>query len=134
MLDIVGLFPANKIFYKGKDGILVCGDCLELMQRLPDKCVDLVLTDPPYPDQHAELYNYHDGIIDFLKDLNCRQLIFWSAKVEFPLDYTAIHIWDKLTGCASQYQRIFERGGNREYKIFNYMNIFLILNYNEGTT
>lgn len=25
-----------------------CGDCLELMKRLPDKCVDLVLTDPPY--------------------------------------------------------------------------------------
>jgi len=25
-----------------------CADCLEAMKRLPDKCVDLVLTDPPY--------------------------------------------------------------------------------------
>lgn len=25
-----------------------CGDCLEVMKELPDKCVDLVLTDPPY--------------------------------------------------------------------------------------
>jgi len=24
------------------------GDCLEFMRKLPDKCVDLVLTDPPY--------------------------------------------------------------------------------------
>ena len=24
------------------------GDCLELMKQMPDKCVDLVLTDPPY--------------------------------------------------------------------------------------
>ena len=24
------------------------GDCLEFMKKLPDKCVDLVLTDPPY--------------------------------------------------------------------------------------
>ena len=24
------------------------GDCLDFMQLLPDKCVDLVLTDPPY--------------------------------------------------------------------------------------
>jgi len=24
------------------------GDCLELMKTMPDKCVDLVLTDPPY--------------------------------------------------------------------------------------
>ena len=27
---------------------LVCGDCVELMQELPDACVDLVLCDPPY--------------------------------------------------------------------------------------
>lgn len=25
-----------------------CGDCLEFMKKLPDKCVDLVLTDIPY--------------------------------------------------------------------------------------
>ena len=25
-----------------------CGDCLEFMKLMPDKCVDLVLTDPPY--------------------------------------------------------------------------------------
>ena len=24
------------------------GDCLEFMRELPDKCIDLVLTDPPY--------------------------------------------------------------------------------------
>ena len=24
------------------------GDCLEVMKQLPDKCIDLVLTDPPY--------------------------------------------------------------------------------------
>ena len=33
-----------------KEGInqIVCGDCLEMMRLIPDKCVDLVLTDPPY--------------------------------------------------------------------------------------
>ena len=24
------------------------GDCLEIMKQMPDKCIDLVLTDPPY--------------------------------------------------------------------------------------
>lgn len=24
------------------------GDCLDFMKNLPDKCIDLVLTDPPY--------------------------------------------------------------------------------------
>jgi len=27
---------------------IVCGDCLELMAEIPDKAIDLVLTDPPY--------------------------------------------------------------------------------------
>jgi len=27
---------------------IICGDCLEVMREMPDKCVDLVLTDPPY--------------------------------------------------------------------------------------
>jgi site-specific DNA-methyltransferase (adenine-specific) len=27
---------------------IICGDCLEIMKQLPDKCIDLVLTDPPY--------------------------------------------------------------------------------------
>ncbi len=27
---------------------IICGDCLEVMKGIPDKSVDLVLTDPPY--------------------------------------------------------------------------------------
>lgn len=27
---------------------IICGDCLEVMKEMPDKCVDLILTDPPY--------------------------------------------------------------------------------------
>jgi len=27
---------------------IICGDCLEVMKELPDKSVDLVVTDPPY--------------------------------------------------------------------------------------
>jgi len=27
---------------------VTCGDCLSVMKKLPDKCVDLILTDPPY--------------------------------------------------------------------------------------
>ena len=27
---------------------LLCGDCLEMMEHIPDGGVDMVLTDPPY--------------------------------------------------------------------------------------
>ena len=29
-------------------GQVICGDCLDVMKHIPDKSVDLVLTDPPY--------------------------------------------------------------------------------------
>jgi len=77
-----------------------------------------IITDPPYPDYHEDEYNYYDGILNFLTDYNCRQLIFWSALAEFPLDYTSIHIWDKWRGAASQYERIFERNGKTFCQFF----------------
>ncbi len=40
------LFPEN--LYTGEGGILLQGDCLDIMKRMPDGCVDLVVTDPPY--------------------------------------------------------------------------------------
>ena len=30
------------------NSIIGCGDCLKLIKQLPDKSVDLILTDPPY--------------------------------------------------------------------------------------
>jgi site-specific DNA-methyltransferase (adenine-specific) len=33
---------------------IICGDCLEVMKELPDKSVDLVVTDPPYNISKAE--------------------------------------------------------------------------------
>jgi site-specific DNA-methyltransferase (adenine-specific) len=106
-----------KPYYQDEYVTIYNGDCREILPQLDIK-VDLVLTDPPYPDYHIELYNYQDGIIDWLKGIDCRQLIFWSAKVDFPLDYTAIHIWDKQTGAGSEYERIFERNGQFNYKVF----------------
>ena len=93
-------------------------NCLDTIKRLGK--VDLILTDPPYPDYLADEYKYFEGIIDFMKDIDCKQLIFWSAKVDFPLNYTSIHIWDKKCGVGSMYERIFERNGGNAYKCYNY--------------
>lgn len=35
---------------------LHCGDCLDLMQKIPDNYVDLVVTSPPYADARARVY------------------------------------------------------------------------------
>ena len=102
-----------KPYYEDKWVTIYNADCRDILPQLEP--VDLVLTDPPYPDQHLE---YGSSDISFLNNLDCRQVIFWSAKAEFPLDYTAIHIWDKQVGVASEYERIFERNGQANYKLF----------------
>ena len=99
---------------------VICGKAEDVLKTFPNGCIDLILTDPPYPDYYEEEYQYRDGILDILKKFSCKQLIFWSAKVDFPLNYTAIHIWDKKCGVGSMYERIFERNGGKNYRVFGY--------------
>ena len=35
---------------------IICGDCLDLMKRIPDSSVDLVVTSPPYADNRKSTY------------------------------------------------------------------------------
>jgi len=104
-----------KPYYQDEWCVIYHADCRDILPLIPDKSIDLVLTDPPYPDQHPE---YGDCDISILTRFGCRQLIFWSAKVDFPLNYTAIHIWYKQLGIGSYYERIFERNGQHQYKLY----------------
>ena len=35
-------------YFHTDNGVLLCGDCLEVMREIPDGSIDLILTDPPY--------------------------------------------------------------------------------------
>ena len=37
---------------------IVCGDCLPILKDMPDKCIDLVLCDPPYGIGGHERFNH----------------------------------------------------------------------------
>ena len=101
-----------------KPNSLIFGDCLEVMKSIEDKSFDLIVSDPPYPDYYQEDFSYNDDLIYIFDKYSCRQFIFWSAKVDFPLDYTARHIWDKITGAACQYDFKYERNGHKRQKVF----------------
>ena len=103
-----------KPYYQDEWVQIFHGDCREILPQLEVK-VDLVLTDPPYDSQHPEYGTFESSL---LLAIPCRQLIFWSARDEFPLDYTAIHIWDKYCGTISVYERIFERNGQTRYRVY----------------
>jgi len=94
-------------------------DFKDTLKRI--KQVDLILTDPPYPDYFTDEYKYYDGILEFLKEFQCKQLIFWSARAEFPLNYTARHIWNKNpSNAGAQYEFIYERNCKQHYKVYTY--------------
>ena len=45
---------------------VICGDCLPILKSLPDKCIDLVLTDPPYGVTALE---WDNDDTDWIKDI-----------------------------------------------------------------
>ena len=38
----------NYEYYKEENGIIYCGDCIEVMKEMPDNSVDAIVCDPPY--------------------------------------------------------------------------------------
>lgn len=96
--------------------MLYLGDCREILPTLPK--VNTVVTDPPYPDYHAEIYRAADFDPPLLDKAGDHQFVFWSNKADFPLDYTAIHIWDKTGTDIASYERIFERRGQKHFFVW----------------
>src|SRR3990167_4195589 len=40
--------PDKNVFFKDEDSLIYCSDCRDILPHIPDKSIDLVLTDPPY--------------------------------------------------------------------------------------
>ena len=53
MSIIVNKDPADLIWPDDFIDKIICGDCLEVMKKIPNGVVDLVLTDPPYGINHS---------------------------------------------------------------------------------
>jgi site-specific DNA-methyltransferase (adenine-specific) len=100
------------------DAVLYLGDCLEILPTLPK--VDAVITDPPY-----EGYDYPWPVPDIraLPLPDVRQFIFWPGNQEFPLPFSARHIWSKCNVCigdAEPYEAIYERNGKATGLVFRH--------------
>jgi site-specific DNA-methyltransferase (adenine-specific) len=67
-----------------------CADCYEFMKKLPDKCVDLVLTDPPYgvnlqyddyKDTEENWFEMMDKVIPEMRRIS-KMVIFPSCQIK----------------------------------------------------
>ena len=108
----------------GKGRVIYHGDCRELLPLIRPGCVDLVLTDPPYPDCHTERYRYDESALSLFSDWPIRQLVFWTTRQDYPFTWNARHVWDKRKGGAgSAYEFIYDRNGSREQWVFPFVSI-----------
>ena len=73
-------------YFHTDNGVLLCGDCLEVMKEIPDKSIDLVVSSPPYDN-----------------------LRYYSAKNEKKL----VNLWnfDKFKITAKELYRVIKDGG-----------------------
>ena len=106
--EIISTIPI-KPYHQEKSGVIYCADCLSVMKYMPDKCVDLVLTDPPYGMEFQSNYRFikHDKIfgdnrypVEILEEFKriTKRAIYvfcrWDNLCELPLP-TSVLAWIK---------------------------------------
>lgn len=73
---------------------IICGDCLEVMKEMSDKCVDLVLTDPPHGKDKKfrgddfsdwDLYQYLFPVFRQLERITKYHILVDTPKDKVPL-------------------------------------------------
>ena len=54
---------------------IICGDCLKVMKSLPNNCINLIITDPPYGDNVG--YGWNNKKIQNNENplINCSALV-----------------------------------------------------------
>ena len=98
-------------YFHTDNGVLLCGDCLEVMKEIPDRSIDLVIADPPYSTPVITAYgrrkerNYGDLSIQrnfFLQIkheleniLNKQSAVFMFCDARsYPVLYEVFYIWE----------------------------------------
>ena len=71
--------PKEDRYFETGNGILYCGDCLEIVKQMPEQSIDLVLTDPPYGVGSNEL-NGIEYMDEFYDVVNVSRELFRIVK------------------------------------------------------
>ena len=95
---------------------VIQGDCLEIMKQMPDKCVDLVLTDPPYGmDYKSNWGTTHEKIHN---DDNLDWLSVFALELSRTVEKDGhVYVFCNMT-CLEQFKQEFS-------KYFNLKNILV---------
>lgn len=116
---------------------IICGDCLEVMKGLPDECIDLTVTSPPY--DNLRTYNWYTFDFEWIakelyritKDWGVVVWVVWDATVNGSETGTSFkqalyfkEIWFNLHDTMIWYKDTFSAVWalvNRYAPVFEYM-------------
>ena len=107
---------------------LYLADCLEVLPTLPK--VEVVITDPPYPNNAGHFSDSLSNALEFLSDVHGTQtLVFWTELEIPPLraPLVAVHIWHRTNVNGRPYEPIFHfamDGEKRRSDVFQQAAIF----------
>ena len=94
---------------KDLENKIINADCMDILKQLPDKCIDLVLTDPPYrdnKDNQPTIDMRNNGtmkdfgnkptkeVFDEMFRISKKQIIFGCNNFNLPA-YKGFIVWDK---------------------------------------
>ncbi len=109
-----------KPYYQDDAVTIYHGDCREILPTLPK--VDLLLTDPPYPNNAGYFQDDIDTAILLIKSFTGHKLVFWSERDMPPFGRpSAVHIWHRTNVNGRIYEPIFEYdpvNGNKRSEIY----------------
>lgn len=99
--------------YYDQDGITIYhGDAREILPLLEPNSIDLVLTDPPYPNNAGHFIEGIEAAEQFMQTYAApRWMVFWHAlqRPPVPLPLVAHHIWHRSnTNRPDNYEPIYE--------------------------
>jgi site-specific DNA-methyltransferase (adenine-specific) len=129
----------EKEFLKDFINKIICGDCIEVMKRFPDNCIDLVITSPPYDNlRDYQEYNFNfEGIAkELFRIIKNGGVVVWvvedatikgsetgtSFKQALYFKEIGFNLWDTMI--YGKYWTLPSINRNRYRQQFEYMFVF----------
>lgn len=112
-----------------------CGDCIDLISQLPDNCVDLIITSPPYDflrDYHGYKFNFKRIAKELFRIIKNGKVLVWivgDATINGSETGTSFRqaLYFKKIGFNLHDTMVYEKSGfanpssNRYHQTFEYM-------------
>jgi len=67
-------------YYREKEGVLYCADCMDILPKIPEKSIDLTITSPPYDDlrdYEGYTFNFNETVKQLYRTIVIGGEVVW---------------------------------------------------------